>query len=348
MKRVIAVILLTVLCFATMAQDFVVMDGGEVVLTFGGDCILASDRGESGESDSFEQTVLQKGMDWPFSGIKDLFSQDDLTLINLECVLHPSEEGFTRRQHNFRGDPAYAAMLRRASVEVVNVANNHFVDYGYRGKQSTYLALEAAGVAYAGYENLYVREVNGFLIGFGGIRETIWLGNKKIMDTDIAELKAQGCDLIIYSLHFGIEYEEKHNELQTEMAQRAIDLGADIVVGTHPHVVQGIEQYQGGLILYSLGNLVFGGNRSLTVFDGLLVRVRVPFFSGGVRGDMEVELIPVATTGAIPANDFRPILLEGARKQEVIQLIQNDTDFPISETVIVERIVQQDKLVADN
>ena len=341
MKRVIAILLLTSLCFTALAQDYVVVDGGEVVLTFGGDCILASDRGESGEPDSFEQTVLQKGADWPFSGIKNVFLQDDITLINLECVLHSSEEGFKKRQHNFRGDPAYAMMLRDASVEVVNVANNHFVDYGSPGQQSTYQALAAAGVAYAGYENLYIREVDGFLIGFGGIRETIWLGNKKIMDTDIAELKAQGCDLIVYSLHFGTEYQEKHNELQTEMARRAIDLGADIVVGTHPHVVQGIEKYQGGLILYSLGNLVFGGNRSLTVFDGLLVRVRVPFFSGGVRGDMEVELIPVATTGAIPANDFRPVLLEGERKKEVLGLIQNDTDFPLSEPIVVERLVSK-------
>src|SRR5690606_8473107 len=117
----------------------------------------------------------------------------------------------------------------------------------------------------------------GLKIGFGGIRETIWRQKPQLPGEEIAALKDAGCDYIVYTIHAGKEYSRAHNELQEKIARSIIDAGADIVIGMHPHVVQGIEKYKDGLIVYSLGNFSFGGNLKLTEFDGLAVQVILDF-----------------------------------------------------------------------
>ena len=120
-------------------------------------------------------------------------------------------------------------------------------------------------------------------------------------------------------------------------ARAIIDAGADIVIGMHPHVVQGIEKYKDGLIVYSLGNFSFGGNLKLTEFDGLAVQVILDF-EGWELKETTLKLIPVLTTGTKPANDFRPIPARGEDKERILELVQNDSpELEIREVMVFGR-----------
>lgn len=314
----------------------------EVLLSFGGDCVLSSDRGEKKEDNSFENMILKQGMAYPLQNLKEIFGQDDLSLVNLECVLHENEADYVKAMHNFRGLLAYTEILTQGSVEAVNVANNHIFDYGRNGKKATLAALNKANIRYSGYRATDVFEKDGVRIGFAGIRETIYKQTPGQVNREIEALRAQGCHYIVYSMHFGTEYEEKHNALQEKMARAAIDAGANLVIGTHPHVVQGIETYKQGLILYSLGNLVFGGNRFLTTFDGLVAQVNLSLREGQLA-EVQLSLVPVMTSGDPPRNDFSPRPAAGEDEERILSKIQQDTPFPLSREMTF--ILEENELV---
>ncbi len=304
-----------------------------VLLSFAGDCVLGGEEHSRKDPRSFDNIIAEKGYAWPFSGLVELFSKDDMTVVNLEGVLQDHKEGMqTGKMHIFRGDPSYTEILRLGEVDQVNIANNHYIDYGEIGKKSTQEALNKANIPYSGFEQLCVFTHNGYKIGFSGIRETIYKQNPSIMENDIQRLQEVGCDVIVYACHFGKEYSPTHNQLQTKMARHAVDLGANIVIGHHAHVVQGIEAYGNGVIFYGLGNFVFGGNLDLTEFDALVVQTELLFEDNDYKG-VQVKLVPVHTSGAVPANDFRPVIATGEGKENILNKIQADTLFPINETL---------------
>ena len=306
--------------------------GGLVVtLSFVGDCVLGSEEQARNQANSFDSVVAEKGFDWPFSGFIDYFSQDDLTLVNLEGVLmDSSQDRNLSRQHNFRGPTAFTQILAAGSVEAVNIANNHYPDYGAAGKRSTRNALSAASLGYSGYSALHIYEKEGIKVGFAGIRETIYHQDKNRISREVAELKAAGCQYVVYSIHAGEEYASFHNALQTEMAHAAIEAGANLVIGHHPHVPQGIELYQDGLIFYSLGNFVFGGNLNLSTFDALAAQISL-YFEGNSLLQTQVQLIPLLTSGTAPQNDFRPIPAQGLDKERILETVNQDSQRPFPE-----------------
>lgn len=306
-----------------------------ITLTFGGDCVLGTRYEWQKDNNRFGAAVEENGLDYPFSQLSELFATDDITLINLECVLQDEDSPKTGgKEYIFRGKAEYAEMLPRASIEIANVANNHFIDYRQKGRESTLAALDAAQVPYCGYKNLYVFEIGGYKIGFGGCRETVYKESKPTVYRDIQALKKQGCDVIIYSCHWGKEYSPTHNKTQINMAQYAVNSGADIVVGTHPHVVQGIESYEASkgkrkaVVIYSLGNLVFGGTHDMTTFDATLAQAKLHFQDGKYTG-ASVTFIPVLTSSSAPENDFCPMLAEGEDEQRILKLIQDDSEVTI-------------------
>jgi len=215
-------------------------------------------------------------------------------------------------------------------VEAVNIANNHYPDYGAAGKRSTRNALSAAGLGYSGYSALHIYEKEGIKVGFAGIRETIYHQDKNRISREVAELKAAGCQYVVYSIHAGEEYASFHNALQTEMAHAAIEAGANLVIGHHPHVPQGIELYQDGLIFYSLGNFVFGGNLNLSTFDALAAQVSL-YFEEDSLIQTQVQLIPLLTSGTAPQNDFRPIPAQGLDKERILETVNQDSQRPFPE-----------------
>ena len=296
-----------------------------LTMTFTGDCILGSEEKSRKKPESFDSFIAEKGYAWPFSGLYEIFSGDDLSIINLEGVLKDDTAGRQEgRLHWFRGPTDFVNILPAGHIEIAGLANNHMRDYGIAGHNSTRRALEGADIPYFGYGDLHMYEHQGIKIGFGGIRETIWRQKPGLPAEEIASLKESGCDYIVYTIHAGTEYERTHNELQEKMAHAIIDAGADLIIGMHPHVVQGIEAYKGGLIVYSLGNFTFGGNLSLTEFDGLVAQLIVDF-EGHEARETTLRLIPVLTTGTAPDNDFRPVPAQGEDKERILTLVQDDS-----------------------
>ncbi len=313
--------------------DYLVTDTplstAQLTVTIAGDCTLGGTESSSKKADSLSKTVQKEGLAYPFSGLLPLFSQDDLTLVNLEGVLSDSSQGEnTQKQFAFRGPLEFARMLPLGSVEAVNLANNHFDDYGKAGRDFTLAALDKQGVAYAGNEWLCVYRTDRGKIGLAGIRGSLTEDKKETIKKQIALLKEADCQIIIYSLHAGQEYAYKHNGLQRDMAQFLIDAGADVVAGHHPHVAQGIEIYRNRLIFYSLGNCVFGGNHDPREKDALAARITF-FLEGGILKSLQAALHPIRFTGNTKGNSFRPELLTDKQAEALLKKVQQDTAFPL-------------------
>ena len=136
--------------------------------------------------------------------------------------------------------------------------------------------------------------------------------------------------MIIYPCHWGTEYRPNHNALQEQIAAAATAAGADIVIGGHPHVVQGIGSVGATPVIYSMGNLMFGGTIDLTTFDAMLVQLRLRFREGEYVG-VTVELIPILTSGQATedVNDYSPVIAQGADRERILQKVQDDTPFPL-------------------
>lgn len=296
-------------------------------ITLGGDAVLGTREAWWNSKISFNAYLQENGYDYPFSGLKHLFEQDDMTFVNLEGVLKDNNRfEDTEKLVRFRGLPEYTEILLTSSIEKVNVANNHHIDYGTPGRESTIAALEAAGIPYSGYGHTYIWEYKGHKIGFAGCRETIWLRGKENVAGEITALRAAGCEVVIYSCHWGKEYSPTHNETQLAMLQAVIDAGADIVVGAHPHVVQGVEHVDGTLVLYSLGNLMFGGTHDMKTFDGVLAHIGLRFDEDGYMG-ATLRLTPVLTSSTPGVNDYHPVPAEGEDAARILAKIQADSDI---------------------
>ena len=303
----------------------------EIILTFGGDAVLGTREKWWELEESFPSVLAVNGMEYPFGGLQSIFGSDDMTMINLEGVLKANRSGEDKsKAWRFRGLPEYAQILPLASVEQVNIGNNHYFDYGAAGKSSTREALTAAGVPYSGYGFTYMWEHDGLRIGFAGCRETMYKKNKKLIAQEIGELRGAGCQVVVYSCHWGQEYSGAHNETQREMAQAAVEAGADLIIGGHPHVVQGIEKIGHVPVVYSLGNLMFGGTHDMTTFDAALARVKLRF-SGETYLGCSLEMIPILTSSNPPENDFRPVPAQGDDAARILKKIQADTPFALTE-----------------
>ena len=300
-------------------------------VTLAGDCTIGGTESANKKTEGFVRTVMKNGLEYPFLGLVSLFSQDDLTFVNLEGVLSDSSSGEnTDKNFAFRGPASFAQMLPLGSVEAVNLSNNHFQDYGSGGCKATIQALEKQNVAYAGEEYLSVFSLDGGKIGLAGIRGSLSEEKRRTVQKQIALLREADCQIIIYALHAGQEYAQSHNGLQEEMAHYLIDAGADVVAGHHPHVPQGVEIYKNRLIFYSLGNFVFGGNHDPKETGALVVRLEFTVNEGSLA-KMHAELHPVLFTGHAKRNIFKPALLTGEQAEEVMRKVQRDTDFALPE-----------------
>ena len=305
----------------------------EIVMTFGGDAVLGTREEWKGNADNFDACIEANGFQWPFALVADIFKEDDLTLVNLENVLQANKKGLVKdKQYRFRGDPSYTEILTVSGIESVNIANNHYIDYSASGRESTRKALADGGIAFSGYEFLYVFEKDGYKIGFGGCRETVYRQKKAVIKEDIRKLREMGCDVVVYSCHWGKEYSPTHNSLQKKMAQYVIDCGADIIIGTHPHCVQGIESVKNVPVVYSLGNLMFGGTHDMRTFDAFMVRAHFRFGENGYEG-VELKPIPVLTSSAAPENNFQTMVAEGEDHARIMKLIQKDSKMKITESM---------------
>ena len=240
---------------------------------------------------------------------RDEISRADIYMANQEFPFSDRGTPAPDKQFTFRVPPERVSMMHELGIDIVTIANNHTLDYGTDALVDTCTTLENAGIPYVGAganmdraKQLETIEVRGRTIGFLAASrvypDTSWVANSKkpgmVSGYDpsilLKEIEAAGeyCDYLVVYMHWGIERDEKPQEYQRVLAKRYIDAGADLVIGSHPHVLQGIEYYKGKPIFYSLGNFVFGQSIDKTV----AVKVQV-----SSDGTASYELLPVYAAG---------------------------------------------------
>lgn len=287
-------------------------------ITMAGDTTLGSTDDLRKRDDCFEAVAQEKGYGWFFSGLTDLFATDDLTLINFEGTLTEETEK-KEKKFNFKGPEEYTDILTLGSVEAVTVANNHTLDYGAQGREDTIANLEGAGIVVSGNGRLGVFEKNGVKVGMTGYCFPYTDGKKDIR-ADVKALREMGCQIVIASFHWGSEYREDFTGEQRSIGRAAIKAGADIVVGHHPHIVQGIERYEDSYILYSVGNLVFGGNVDPDDRDAYAARVTFTVYEDHADAP-ELTIVPLRLTALTKGTDYRPVLAEGEEADRIVSRI---------------------------
>ena len=287
-------------------------------ITVAGDTTLGSTDDLRKRDDCFERVAEERGYGWFFSGLSELFGTDDLTLVNFEGTLTEATKK-NEKLFNFKGPAAYTDILTLGSVEAVNIANNHTKDYGDQGYADTLANLRAAGLTVSGAGELGVFEKDGVKVGMTGYSFPYKNGEKDI-SRDVKALREMGCQIVIASFHWGSEYRDDFTAEQRGIGRAAIRAGADIVVGHHPHIVQGVEAYQDSYILYSLGNLVFGGNVDPDDRDALAARLTFTVYEDHAEG-MELTLVPLRLTQLDKGTDYRPVLATDEQAEKILSRV---------------------------
>lgn len=276
----------------------------EYVISVIGDCTLAS----SQYTNDYEDYLAKNGLSWPFSGTKAYFEADEFTLANLECSF--SDQNLSSAAlFYFRGPAENAGILTQGSVECVTLGNNHTNDFGEQGLIDTKAALDAVGIDWVGPGDAKLVETkNGLKIG---VYCPGWTGlSETNIQNGIAALQSAGADLCIFAPHWGNEGSYVVSSNQEAFAHIAIDAGAQIVCGTHPHVLQHMEEYNGGYIFYSLGNWSFGGNTAPRDRDTAIAQVTIKEQKDGTYVMTGYNLIPCCLSSTEAVNDYRPVPYE--------------------------------------
>ena len=301
-----------------------------VTMTAVGDCTLATDinADPNGSLKSVAES-LNGDYSYFFKNVAPIFSEDDLTIVNFEGTL--SNQGTRQdKQFAFRGKPEYVQILTSSSVEAANLANNHSADYGDVSLSDTIKYLNEAGISNFIGTNNAIRDVNVISVGLVGI-DALDETEAAKLENVIGSVKSLGAQLVIVSIHWGEEKATAPNDTQIELAHKAIDAGADLVLGTHPHVLQGIEKYNGKYIAYSLGNFCFGGNNNPADKDTVIYRQTFTFVDGVMQEDDNMTLIPATISGHDEYNDYQPAIAEGDRKTQIEnKLIEYSTPLGLS------------------
>ncbi len=256
-------------------------------------------------AEHYERSVGDS-LDLAFQGFQ-LLRSADLAMVNLESPVTMRGEK-VKKPFNFRMHPKFLKVLRESGIGLVNIANNHIYDYDSVGLYDTIVNLDSAGILHVGAgrnneeaHTPIVVKVKGRNIGFlgyyggseappaRGLKPGVAERTLSLITRDVTQLRSNGAEFIIVNLHWGTEKAIAPEKSQVDFAHTLIDAGVDVVVGHHPHVLQGIEKYGNGVIAYSLGNFIFGG-KNVPSYDTALLEVRL--HDEGV----EYILLPVRVT----------------------------------------------------
>lgn len=281
----------------------------DVLVSAVGDCTLGTDPKFS-YPESFPYYLDQNNNDYSyyFSKVADVFRSDDLTIANLETTFTTATERKKNKTYCFKGDPTYTNILTSSSIESVNLANNHTEDYNEAGYEDTINNLKKANLSYFGNGKYDIYEVRGIKIGLAGIQAWDFDTAKAEIDATVKYFDENPVNVIIYSFHWGKELAKGHNELQESIAHYAVDNGkAALILGHHPHVLQGIETYNGVHIVYSLGNFSFGGNKNPRDKRTMIFQLTFSFKNGEIIKTTP-KIIPAFISGYKNKNNYQPVL----------------------------------------
>jgi poly-gamma-glutamate synthesis protein (capsule biosynthesis protein) len=281
---------------------------------------------------AFNDDIIQKLRgDDPFRFVRNEIVSSDISIANLECVL--SDEGKPSRTWvNIRSKTASAEYLKIFTI--LCLANNHILDYGSEGMNNTINVLNKNGILTLGAGSNYQEAIRPLIIKRNSLKVGVinfaesrpnqryfrseWLHKpgparyyEKYVLEQIRKLK-NTVDIVIASIHWGVEYVYFPSPQQQTLARKLVDNGVDLIIGHHPHVIQGIEKYKNGLIFYSLGNLIFDFSIS-NVRESMIARICI---SSGCR--LDYELIPLELN-----NNYQPIKLSGQKKEDILNFIED-------------------------
>ncbi|KXG75916.1 Capsule biosynthesis protein CapA [Thermotalea metallivorans] len=287
--------------------------------------------------------IEKNGVDYPWEKVKEVFSYSDLVLGNLETSVGGGGQADANKQYTFQSKPATLKGLVNAGIGGISIANNHVLDYGQEGFMETLYHLERSGIKYAGggrnmEEALQpaIWEIKGMRIGFLAFSRVIYdvswyAGAKKpgILSAydhyakevcDIISKTREKVDFLIVSVHWGKELAQYPEENEIKLGRMMIDSGADVIMGHHPHVLQGVEFYNNKPILYSLGNFVFSSSSQLSR-TSMIFNLEI-----NPEGIIKAYVVPVRI------HHCQPVPVKDKEAEEVIHLLntlskQWDTKF---------------------
>ncbi|KGP70777.1 CapA family protein [Pontibacillus yanchengensis] len=311
-------------------------DTSPITLTFGGDVLMEY---------SLVDSMIENGPTYPFLYVKDLFLQSDYSVINLETPVTSATSPFPK-QYNFKASPLLLEGLKDAGVDMVSLANNHTMDYHEEGLLDTLSALKKAQIEYIGAgrnsEEAYAEKrvrINGQTISFLAFSEVLpdfsWYaqvdkpgiasGYQIDRATRIVGEVKKDSDYVIVYYHWGDEKHNQPNQVQKQIARTLIDHGADAIVGSHPHVLQGFETYKNKPIAYSLGNFLFPDYVSGKTAE-----------TGVLQIELDHDKITMAFhPHVLHKNQIIPLTEQEKAKQfKYLETISFETSFDIEGTII--------------
>lgn len=294
----------------------------QLTVSLMGDCTLGTDEAFNYDT-SLNAYFATQGADYFFQNVRPILEADDLSIVNMEGTLTESTER-NWEKFAFKGSPDFVNILSGSSVEAANIANNHSHDYGDQSFEDTKATLKEAGITPFGYDDTAVVTVKGVKVGLVGIYElNDHLERKQQLKDNIAQVRRDGADLIIVVFHWGNERETVPDSNQMTLGHLAVDYGADLVVGHHPHVLQGIEEYRGRYIVYSLANFCFGGNSAPSDMDTMIFQQTFTLRNGEVLCDSNTKIIPCSVSSATGYNNYQPTPSEGSEAERILQKIED-------------------------
>ena len=315
-----------------------------VLMTFVGDCTLGGEESVSKTDESFSAFAGKHGYDYFFANFREMFENDDMTVVNLEGVL--SDSPYMERKtkaFRFRGPTDYARILAGSSVEAVSIANNHIGDFGAQGVDSTCRALDGNGVAWFRNDTYRVLEHDGIRIAFFGLEHARYYALNGWLARTFRELKESGnANAIVVYVHTGIEYKGEHENRAAAMVNDLVGIGADLVLLSHPHVLQGMDIINNRTVFYSLGNFVFGGNsvirheryhvwKETSSLYSMAVQVKMTFTNDGQYLGQRVVIYPAYISDDPEINHYQPRRVNAQEAKPVRDAIQRDTAFELPE-----------------
>lgn len=288
-------------------------DENTLTLSFGGDVLLDG---------SVANVISNKGANYILSDVKPILSGADISMINLECPISTRGTKAKDKQFTFRAKPSSVDVLTSAGIDIVTLANNHILDFGQDAMLDTFDYLDKAGIKYVGAGHnideasiakyFKIDDFNVAIIGSSHVIPVVeWNAGKNKpgvattynptrLLSEISTAK-KNADIVVVYVHWGTERSTKPDTYQRNLAKKYIDGGADLVIGAHPHVLQGFEFYNGKLIAYSLGNFVFTNVKN----DTMILNVA-----------FNKDKSYTATISPCAIENYRPVLLKDKNKQQ--------------------------------
>lgn len=296
----------------------------KITISCAGDCTLGTDSAFGGVTFPVEVENQNGDMGYFLKNVKPYFENDDLTIVNFEGTL--TERG-TRQDKTFafKGNPKYTQVLTEGSVEAVTLANNHSRDYGDVSFDDTKKYIEEAGIVWFENLNTKVIDVKGVKVGLVGLYALNGTAEDNLPKA-MEQVKSDGAELIVLQVHWGIEGDNYPQDSQVNLAHNAIDMGADLVIGHHPHVLQGMEVYKDRVIAYSLGNFCFGGNQNPRDKDTMIYQQTFTVKDGKVSDYSDWAIVPASLSSVSSRNNYQPTPAKGSEKTRIADKIQKFSD----------------------